>query len=133
MIYNETFPYAGFEDFDFSNRVNEAGIKVILNTKLVIYHNEMDRIEPKEWFKRRYNEGATRYIYVKLSKDTSKTINPSFLKQIIFSFVYSFSSFFLFFTKTLNYKIFDGFSFFVYKVMAGAYIWKGYSDYAKKN
>lgn len=131
--YNETYPYAGFEDYDFSNRIRDAGIKVILNTKHVIYHNEVDRIEPKNWFKRRYNEGATRYIYVKLSKDISKTINPSFLKRIIFCFVYSFASFILFVTGTLNYKIFDRLSFFIYKVIAGAYIWKGYSDYAKKN
>lgn len=131
--YNETYPYAGFEDYDFSNRVRDAGIKVILNTKYVIYHNEMDRIEPKDWFKRRYNEGATRFIYVKLSKDSSKRINPSFFKQIIFSFVYSSSSFLLLITRTLNYKILDSFSFFIYNIMAGAYIWKGYSDYAKKN
>lgn len=131
--YNENFPYAGFEDFDFSNRVNKAGIKVILNTKHVIYHNEIDRIEPKGWFKRRYNEGATRFIYIKISNDRSRIIKPTFLKRIIFSFVYSSSSFLLFITRTLDYKIWDSFSFFIYNVMAGAYIWKGYSDYAKKN
>jgi glycosyltransferase involved in cell wall biosynthesis len=132
--YNENFPFSGFEDYDFSIRVKKAGIKVLFNTQHEIYHNEEDQIEPKGWLQRRYREGATRAVYVKLTGDRSMTIHPTFFKRFAFSLIYKTQKIFLFKTKILGVlRMFDFISFALYNALAGAYIWKGYHEYSKKN
>ncbi|NMD01003.1 MAG: glycosyltransferase [Bacteroidales bacterium] len=132
--YNESFPYSGFEDFDFSLIINKQGIKVLLNTTHTVFHNEEDRIEPNSWLQRRYREGATRAVYVKLTKDKSFEIRHFFVKKIIFSIIYRLNKILVFKTKLLNFsRIFDFISFAIFNALAGAYIWKGYHDYEKKN
>lgn len=132
--YNEKFPFAGFEDYDFSVRVNSAGIKVLLNTQYEIYHNEEDRISMNEWLQRRYREGATRAVYVELTGDRSMIIKHSFGKRVAFSLIYRFSKILIFKTKVLGIsRMFDFIAFAIFNAIAGAYIWKGYTEYAKKN
>lgn len=132
--YNENFPFSGFEDYDFSIRVNNAGIKVLLNTQHEIYHNEEDRIEPNGWLQRRNREGATRAVYVKLTGDKSFEIRHSFVKKFIFSIIYRLNKILIFKTRILNIaRLFDFISFAIFKALAGAYIWKGYNEYSKKN
>lgn len=131
--YNEDFPFAGFEDFDFSQRINKSGIKVLLNTQHVIFHNEEDRIFPLGWLKRRYNEGATRAVYVQKTGDTQFIIEHNLFKRIIYSLIHKIDFILLFITKFLNYKVFDFITFKIFKALEGAYIWKGYKKYAEKN
>ncbi len=131
--YNDKFPFAGFEDFDFSQRINRSGIKVLLNTQFLIFHNEEDRISPLSWLQRRYREGATRAVYVKEMGDTQYLIKHNLFKRIIYRVIYQIDFLFLYKTKLLNSNVFDSVSFKIFKALEGAYIWKGYKEYAEKN
>jgi len=42
--YNESFPFAGFEDYDFPKRLQMAGFKFFIDTTITALHNESDRI-----------------------------------------------------------------------------------------
>ncbi len=132
--YNEIYPFSGFEDYDFSMRVHQSGMKVLLNTKVCMYHNEEDRVFPENWLQRRYREGATRAVYVKLTHDPSMIIQPSFIKKVVFYIIYNLHRFLIFITRRLNISVkFDRISFILFNALAGAYIWKGYAEYTKKN
>jgi GT2 family glycosyltransferase len=129
--YNENYPFAGFEDYDFSVRIKKAGIKVLFNTKDLILHNEEDRININSWLKRRYNEGASRAVYVNITQDKKFLIKHSFFKRMIFKLFYIFTKPILLIPKILDYEVFDKFNFLIFKIIGGAYIWKGYKEYAK--
>lgn len=129
--YNETFPYSGFEDYFFFKKVKENNINIICSRK-VVYHNEKDNLSYNKWKERRIKEGITRFVYVKLSDDNSYVINPSLIKRIIFRCIIIFNKPLYLFCRILYLKIFDWITFFVYSVIAGAYIWRGYRYYEKK-
>lgn len=58
--YNELFPHAGSEDYDFSMRMKEMEIKRLMYTKSNVFHNEADRIELKNWLARKQRGAETR-------------------------------------------------------------------------
>lgn len=132
--YNEVFPFAGFEDYDFSQRAKKAGITPILNTHIKVWHNESDRIAPAEWFKRRYREGYTRAVYVNEMKDRSYIINPGWIKKILFAILKPTTPFTVFVLSFANRILFlDRLTHPVFKAITGAQLYAGYKDYAKKS
>jgi len=60
--YNEVFPLAGAEDFEFAQRVKKSKIKGYCYPLSTVYHNEADRTEPLHWLKRKENAAKTRRI-----------------------------------------------------------------------
>jgi GT2 family glycosyltransferase len=58
--YNENFPHAGFEDFDFAERLKKAGVKFYIQPVSSLYHNEADRVEARSWLARKKRGGETR-------------------------------------------------------------------------
>lgn len=52
--FDENFPYAGCEDQEFSMRALDSGIKLIYSTSIKTYHNELDRGDQDQWFRRQY-------------------------------------------------------------------------------
>jgi GT2 family glycosyltransferase len=62
--YNESFPYAGFEDHDFSARIIAAGCKIYIDPVQICWHDESDRLTLKRWLMRKYQGGITRRIAV---------------------------------------------------------------------
>ncbi len=131
--YNELYPFAGFEDYDFALRVKNAGIKTLLNTKITIYHNEEDRLDINDWMARRYREGVTRAKFVKLNNDNQFLIKHKFLKRKIYELVYLKRNLIIKITKYLDHKCFDFLTFLIFKILTGAYTWKGYKDEIQKN
>ena len=47
--YNENFPHAGAEDYDFVQRAKEKGLRFYLDKRCILYHNEGDRIDLKSF------------------------------------------------------------------------------------
>ncbi|MBX3164160.1 MAG: glycosyltransferase family 2 protein [Bacteroidetes bacterium] len=125
--YDEKFPFAGFEDYAFSKRLEQHNFKMYVDTTSIMYHNEADRIEPKEWFKRKERGGETRRVAVE------QGFVEIGIKQNVLKNVFYFSTpiiepmlkFIL--AITSPFKIVDALSFTCYKMLLGIAINKGYN------
>ncbi len=62
--YNEAFPHAGAEDYDFVQRAKKIGLKFFLNKKFTIFHNEKDRLDLQNWLLRKRRNGETLRVAV---------------------------------------------------------------------
>lgn len=83
--YNENFPHAGFEDDEFSRRVIKE-CKIFLSTQSLLWHNESDRVEIKDWLLRKERGGETRKVAVDLGrKDLELSYSP--LKRIAYKVI----------------------------------------------
>ncbi len=58
--YNESYPYAGYEDYDFPKRLHDAGIRMFIDARICVMHNESDRIDITNWLDRQRKGAATR-------------------------------------------------------------------------
>lgn len=67
--YNEKFPYAGFEDYDFPRRLQAMGLPLWIDTRITVYHNEADRLDLDTWLLTHQRRSATRKIAVHLGYD----------------------------------------------------------------
>lgn len=123
--YNENFPFAGFEDYEFWIRLKKYGINAFIDTKVLITHNELDKLSPKQWFARKFRGGITQKVAVDLGFKELKR-NESRLKSIIFNILYIIQPTILFLINRKT-KILDRFSFKVFKALTGANLSKGYS------
>jgi glycosyltransferase involved in cell wall biosynthesis len=125
--YNENFPFAGFEDYDFSERLKKQQFKMYIDTTSIMYHNEEDRLNPKEWYKRKERGGETRRV-AKEQGFSEIELKHSLPKKIIYSFTPVIEPLFKF-TLLLSspFKFMDWISFFCYKGLIGISTFKGYT------
>lgn len=125
--YNEAFPLAGFEDHDFSTRIIASGTKVFLNTHLVAYHNEEDRVGMFQWLERRGRNGETRAIGVTKFGYESHRLTYSPIKNFLFGLIYVFRKLYAFNLYLIpNLTFLDRIYAKLFNPMLGAYIHHGY-------
>ncbi|MGZ3456549.1 MAG: glycosyltransferase family 2 protein, partial [Polyangiales bacterium] len=62
--YDETFPHAGFEDYDLAMRLRQAGVDSYIYPLSFVYHDEADRMDPRSWLARKRRGGVTRRVAV---------------------------------------------------------------------
>lgn len=62
--YDERFPFAGFEDYDFPLRLKNAGIQFRIDTRICVFHNELDRMELSGWLNGNERRAFTRAVAV---------------------------------------------------------------------
>jgi GT2 family glycosyltransferase len=125
--YNENFPFAGYEDYDFSKNLVRSGVQALLNTGIMIHHNEEDRILLNGWMQRKYRGGQTRRVAVEMGhKDLE--LNFDNLKGKIY-FVVSKTEFaFNTLLKLIpNVEIFDPLYFKIVNILLGMNLYKGYT------
>jgi glycosyltransferase involved in cell wall biosynthesis len=130
--YNEDFPFAGYEDYDFAQRLKKLNTVFVIDTTQHIIHNELDKLSIKNWLERKYRGGYTQYVavqkgYAELAR------HDSFVKACLFLVLYKFRSIVILFIQQLpknhvGRRIF----FFMMDKMIGAYLCSGYSDAKKK-
>lgn len=70
--YNESFIEAGFEDYDFPVRLKKIGIKFFIDTRMLVFHNEEDRVTLDSWLIRQQRGAYTRKEAVMLGYDELK-------------------------------------------------------------
>lgn len=127
--YNETFPFAGFEDYDFAFRLNAHGINGVLNTREQIFHNEEENILINNWLKRRYRNGYTNAIGTFQLNYTERELHYTKFKSIAFQLIYSFRSCYKFLLWLIpNHPAFDSSYCKLFNPLLGAYIHQGYLD-----
>ena len=64
--YNESFPHAGFEDHDFPERLKKAGVEFFIDSRVMVYHNESDKLNLKNWLINQQRRATTRKVAVEL-------------------------------------------------------------------
>jgi glycosyltransferase involved in cell wall biosynthesis len=125
--YDESFPYAGFEDYAFSKQLEKNQFKMYIDTNSMMYHNEIDRLEPKAWFERKVRGSETRKIAVQ-NGFMEIDLKYNRIKKIMYQIqvvLQPFLYFVLFFTTL--FKWFDFVSFACYKRLLGIAIFKGFT------
>lgn len=125
--YDEYFPYAGFEDYAFCKRLQKFNFIMYVCTTSMMYHNEEDRLNPKDWYLRKERGAETQKIAIEQGF-SEIAINYSYVKKLfyflnpvispILKFILMFSS------KSI---IFDNISSYIYKLLLGISIYKGYT------
>ncbi|MDB5227223.1 MAG: b-glycosyltransferase, glycosyltransferase family 2 protein [Bacteroidota bacterium] len=125
--YDETFPHAGFEDYDFAKRLRENGVHFYIWPKDSIFHNETDRHELNPWLQRKRRGGETRKNAV-LRGHQELELHYSGIKKMILLFLSFSKDFWICFLNILpNYKWLDGFYGMIVNALLATYIFEGYT------
>jgi len=126
--YNEDFPHAGAEDYDFVQRAKETGIRFYLDKSCVLYHNEEDRIDLKNWLQRKKRNGETIKLAFQLGHQTM-SINYSPYKRFILKMLSHIKFlFFVFLNVIPNISFFDRIYFGFTNTLLAIYIYEGYTE-----
>jgi GT2 family glycosyltransferase len=88
--YNTAFPFAGFEDYEFSKRVRDAGVTSYVDPTIMTFHNEADRLDLVSWLDRRARGGYTRQVAVGHGEKDLE-LHFSFVKTMAFFIIRLFS------------------------------------------
>lgn len=128
--YDEQFPFAGFEDYDFPKRLKKAGIAFTIDTRTVVYHNEEDRMQLQTWLDNQERRALTRRIAVGRGYPELK-LHYSLTKRAVLSLLLISHPAILAFLKWLPDGI-DPLKFRLITALQAAKIFKGYSAEKKK-
>lgn len=124
--YNEYFPHAGFEDYELNTRFKALGFGNFIDTNVLIYHNEIDRLEPLSWLQRQGRGAETRKVAVEMGF-TELSISYQPLKKVIYTTLSLFRKPILFSLKFIpNRTFFDPLYFKWINVLLGITIYVGY-------
>jgi len=124
--YNEDFPHAGAEDYEFFTRSKKVGFKTFVDTTITIYQNEKDRIVMQNWLSRKKRNGETISVAVQLGHDELK-FSYNAIKKTIYPVLILSKPFFYFIYKLVpNVKWMDILSFRIINTLLGTYLFEGY-------
>lgn len=127
-VYNQDFPYAGFEDHEFSQRLRKNNIQNYIDTSTTIYHNESDRVEIKNWMERKMRGGITRKVAVEKGFSELK-LEYSIIKRILLkSIIVIRPLLFLKLQALSKIKILDPVSHLIINILLAASIFEGYTS-----
>jgi GT2 family glycosyltransferase len=80
--YNEKFPHAGFEDYDFPIRLKNVGMSFFIDSRVTVYHNEADRLSFSNWLASQERRAATRKVAVEMGYKQLALNYPDWKKAI---------------------------------------------------
>lgn len=124
--YNEKFPHAGAEDYDFIMRAKDTGVRFFLNKTCLLYHDESDRTELKPWLKRKKRNGETLRVAAGLGY-RELALHYSTGKRLILETLSLFKPItFLLLTSIPNRNIFDVLYFKIVNALLAVYVYEGY-------
>jgi len=125
--YNENFPHAGAEDYDFIQRAKEKGVQFYLDKSCTLYHNERDRLELRNWLMRKERNGVTLQIAVSFGHE-ELALNYSIYKKIIMATLSKAKPILFWFLKLIpNARMFDRLYFSLTSLLLSIYLFIGYS------
>lgn len=124
--YNEKFPHAGAEDFEFAKRLKKSNIKGICNPLVKVLHNEADRVDLIPWLQRKERAAETRKIAVNIGNE-EMIIRTTQIKKKLILFIYFNKPVLFFVLKCLpNNRKIDFIYFKIVNRLLSAYLFKGY-------
>jgi GT2 family glycosyltransferase len=84
--YNESFPHAGYEDFEFAQRLKKLKKSLYVYPMSMVYHNEIDRLELDAWLARKKRGSETRKAAVNMGY-TELALNHGKAKKMLLKFL----------------------------------------------
>lgn len=123
--YNENFPHAGAEDYDFVQRAKEKGVRFFLDKSYLLFHNENDRVDLQSWLKRKERNAETIKLAIQLGHK-ELLHHYGLMKRFIFKVIYHSKTVFFTCLKLIpNASIFDPLYFRLINILLAAHICKG--------
>lgn len=130
--YNETFPHAGFEDHDFPQQLKKAGIEFYIDSQVMVYHNEADRLNLHNWVNNQQRRAVTRKVAVDLGY-TELKIKYGFMKKIVLqTLTIGTPLLLIILNMTPNHKMFDLLYSKLLSVIIAVKIFNGYYSSIEK-
>lgn len=128
--YNEQFPHAGFEDYDFPTKLKKAGLTFYIDSRMVVDHNESDRLGLDNWLNNQERRAATRKVAVNLGYNGLQ-LHYGLTKRFLLSGINFFYPLLHTFLKICpNNNFFDPLYFKWVSSIQAARIYKGYTSIA---
>ena len=125
--YNEAFPHAGFEDYEFAKRLQQQGFAFYIYPQSKLLHNETDRQSIEAWLDRRRRGGQTRRVAAELGHAEVALHYPSW-KNGVLQLLSACKKAMLFVIKKLPDKpIFDRVGFKLINILLAVSIHEGYN------
>jgi glycosyltransferase involved in cell wall biosynthesis len=126
--YSENFSFAGFEDHDLSIKIVAQKTEIFIEPKLLVLHNEEDKLQLNSWLSRMEKGAITRKQAVNMGYSDLK-LHYNFFEATALSAVYALKRFLVFLTSIIpNLKFFDPLYSLIFKTLISSYIYKGYSS-----
>ncbi len=130
--YDEQFPMAGFEDYDFPRRLKKANVAFWIDTRIVVRHNEEDRIQLPTWLDNQERRAVTRAIAIERGYPELALHYPP-VKRTLLSLLLTLCPVILVIMKFIPHGIgMDPLEFRMISLLQAARIFKGYSAGMKK-
>lgn len=127
--YNEQFPHAGFEDYDFPLQLKQAGLSFYIDSRVTVFHNEADRLKLANWLDSQEKRGKTRNVAVQLGYK-ELTLKYGIVKRSILTLILLFSGLLLNSLKIIpNHKVFDPLYFKLTAILQAGRIFRGYTSH----
>lgn len=125
--YDEQFPWAGFEDYDFPRRLTKANVSFFIDTRIVVHHNEEDRIQLRTWLDNQERRAVTRTIAIQRGYP-ELTLHYPLAKRTLLFLLLTFYPVILVILKFIPHGIgMDPLEFRLISALQAAKIFKGYS------
>lgn len=127
--YNEQFPYAGFEDYDFPLQLEKIGVSFFIDSRIRVFHNEADRLKLDNWLNSQERRSATRSVAVNLGYKELE-LKYGFVKRMLLMGINYFSGLLMFLLRIIpNNKRADLLYFKLVAVIQAGKIFKGYTSH----
>lgn len=124
--FDETYPFAGFEDYDISVRLIKSGIHLFIDPLNLVYHNEADRLDLKLWMIRKRRSAQTRRVGVERGYKEAAVVQHSW-KYAIYYINRPLANFWVNLVKLIpNSKLFDPLYFKFVNFLLGLNLHIGY-------
>jgi hypothetical protein len=125
--YDERFPHAGAEDYDFVSRARKSGIRYYLNRGYVIFHNEKDRLDPVSFLARKKRNGETIATAVNLGY-SELAIDYVGIKRFVLRVLSGIKPLLHWIRSSVpDVQLFDVFYFRMTNILLAVYFFEGYS------
>ncbi len=127
--YNEQFPHAGFEDYDFPIQLKQGGLSFYIDSRITVFHNEADRMKMENWLNSQERRGATRKVAVNLGYKELH-VHYGLTKRFLLSRINFFYPLLHTFLKICpNHIFFDPLYFKCVAALQAGKIFKGYTSH----
>lgn len=125
--YDEKFPYAGFEDYDFPQRLRKAGVSFRIDTRVLVLHNEADRLNLGNWLNSQERRAFTRAIAVRQGYSQLALSYPSIKRVVLELILFTYPLWFALLSNWPFGRRLDRIAFAGIGYLQAAKIYQGYS------
>jgi glycosyltransferase involved in cell wall biosynthesis len=124
--FDSTFPLAGAEDYDFSKRMERAGIEMLVDPLTLLYHNELHKTHIEGFMNRVYQNAITRRHAAEIGY-SEFVMHYGAVKKVYYSMIHWLSPLLIGFVNwQKNNRSMDIFAYRIYHMLIGNASFRGY-------